>query len=71
MIYQINSGSDTDYVDSQNGIWEADTAYVTGGKTWVNSTFVDTSAPGAGDQAIYQSERYRSDMAYTLPGKPY
>ena len=71
MIYQINAGSNSDYIDSQNEIWEADTAYVTGGVSYSTAASVDTSAAGTGDQAIYQSERYRADMAYTLPGKSF
>ena len=68
-IYQINAGSKTDYVDGLNEIWEADTDYVTGGVTYSTGATVDTSAPGTGAQSIYQTERYRADMAYKLPGK--
>ena len=68
-IYQINAGSKTDYVDGLNEIWEADTGYVTGGVTYSTGASVDISTPGTGAQSIYQTERYRADMAYKLPGK--
>jgi hypothetical protein len=68
-IYQINAGSKIDYVDGLNEIWEADTDYVTGGVTYSTGASVDTSTPGTGAQSIYQTERYRADMAYKLPGK--
>lgn len=69
-MYQINAGSNTNYVDSQGETWEADTAYVTGGKTWrARGVSVDTTCPLCGDEELMLTERYGRDMAYALPSE--
>jgi spore germination protein YaaH len=57
-IWRVNAGG-PQYTDSQSNVWAADENF-TGGTAAVTTSTITGSLPGAGDQALYQSQRYGS-----------
>ena len=63
--WRVHAGG-SQYTDSRGNVWSADENY-TGGTAAVVSTNAITGAlPGAGDQSLYQSQRYGSPFTYVF-----
>jgi len=62
--WRVNAGS-SQYTDSQGNVWSADENY-TGGKAAVTTSAIAGALPGAGDQALYQSQRWGNPFSYVF-----
>lgn len=62
--WRVNAGG-PQYTDSLGHLWAADENY-TGGTAAVTTSTITGSLPGAGDQSLYQSQRYGSPFTYTF-----
>lgn len=65
-LFRVNAGSSVDFTDSQGRTWESDTKYVQGGLTYSSPAAV----AGTNDLKLFQTERYKSDMAYKFANIP-
>ncbi len=52
--------------DSQGHVWSADENYTGGTSAVVSTNAITGSLPGAGDQALYQSQRYGNPFSYVF-----
>ena len=62
--WRVKAGS-SQYTDSQGNVWSADENY-TGGTAAVTTSAIAGALPGAGDQALYQSQRWGNPFSYVF-----
>jgi len=62
--WRVNAGG-PQYTDSQGNVWSADENYL-GGTAAVTTNAITGALPGAGDQALYQSQRWGSPFTYVF-----
>jgi beta-glucanase (GH16 family) len=62
--WRVNAGS-SQYTDSQGNVWSADENY-TGGTAAVTTSPIAGALPGAGDQTLYQSQRWGNPFSYVF-----
>ncbi len=62
--WRVNAGG-PQYTDSQGNVWSADENY-TGGTAAVTTSAIAGALPGAGDQALYQSQRWGNPFSYVF-----
>ena|GEM_PF-346046 len=62
--WRVNAGA-SQYTDSQGNVWSADENYA-GGTAAVTTSAITGALPGAGDQTLYQSQRYGSPFSYVF-----
>jgi len=62
--WRVNAGG-PQYSDSQGKVWSADENY-SGGSAAVTTSGITGALPGAGDQALYQSQRWGSPFTYVF-----
>lgn len=67
--YRINTNGPA-FTDSATGNqWQADAFFTVPGLTYSNGVTVDTTGDGATEELLYQTERYKDDMKYEIPGE--
>ncbi len=62
--WRVNAGG-PQYADSQGNVWSADENY-TGGTAAVTNSTITGALPGAGDQSLYQTQRYGNPFSYVF-----
>ncbi len=62
--WRVNAGA-SQYTDSQGNVWSADENYM-GGTAAVTNSAIAGALPGAGDQTLYQSQRWGNPFTYVF-----
>lgn len=68
-VLRIHCGADTDFIDWNSLVWQADCGF-TGGRVIGSSSPVAEASPTLYDQALYQTARSGRTLSYTLPLPP-
>ncbi|MEL6910291.1 MAG: carbohydrate-binding domain-containing protein [Cyanobacteria bacterium J06598_4] len=61
-VIRINAGANVEGIDTNNKIWQPDTAFIGGQASTVNNAIANT-----GSDFIYQSQRSGNNFAYSIP----